>query len=228
MKKPTTYLVVTTVLSLLLIACGGPQVIPITVDERDKLKSYPEIKVVHSVPPMMDFMTPGGVLLDQVTLGTVPIKDKAKRYGVPDPAASIKENMARGMERELGLRNLVRVAQPGPRDAIGKVDAIKSAFGKGMVLEVTTFHWGAGYFPADWTHYRVGYGAQARLVHVNDGRIIWKSMCNYDSYNQTGVKPSMDELTANNGAVLKQIVGGAEKYCTDLFINQFFGRAGKM
>lgn len=214
-------------------ACGSPMIVRVTDQDRNQMKSCPGIRAVHYEPPIFMITTTGRVLLDDVTLGTVPNKDYAKRYAITDPAAGIKESLEQALEKEAGFRKFVSFAQPLARSTPSSTDAVKAAYGSGMVLEVNTIDWGGMYFPSNWMRYRLGYGAQARLIRLDDSyrldnaQVLWKGTCWYNAATHGKLEPSMDELTANNGALLKKIAADAGKYCSDLLVSQFFNRDTK-
>lgn len=213
-----------TVVSL-LAACGGLQKIRLDEGEKAGLKNYPGIRAVHHEAPQLTITTAGRVLLNEITLGTAGgVKDLAKHFSIPDPAVAIKASLAQAMEQQAGFKKLALMPQPLPREAFDSFETVKTAYKNGVILDVMTVNWSGMYFASDWTHYRLGYLVQGRLVRLDDGKVLWSSFCNYNSDTDGGFNPSMNDLTANTGALLKKIYADAAKRCGEQLIRQFFNR----
>jgi hypothetical protein len=209
----------------LLTGCGGLQKVQLTEGERAGLKNYPGIRAVHREPPVLTVTTAGRVLLDDLTLGTAGgVKNLAKLFAITDPAIAVKESLVLTMEKDAGFKKLAIMPQPLARESPDTFEVVKAAYKSGVVLDVMTLNWGGMYFPTDWTHYRLGYLAQARLVRLEDGKVLWSGWCNYSSDQDGGPSPSMDELNANNGALIKKIYAEAGKRCSRQLADQFFNR----
>ena len=205
---------------LTLVGCAGSQVQALSADDSAAAKNFPGVRAVHYEAPALDLMTPGGVVLESLSLGSVPAKDRARQYGIADPAVGIKERLAQALEREGGFKKIAITPAPLPREQATQT-------GSGITLDVMTVHWGVGYFPADWSRYQLGYGARARLVRLDDGRVLWKGTCNYGSGDKSGLRPTLAELSANNAAVLKQMIAEAQSDCEKRLVDQFFNRDNK-
>ncbi len=218
-------LVLTVIIVSVLAGCGGLQKIRLDEGDKANLKNYPGIRAVHHEAPQLTITTAGRVLLNEITLYTAGgVKDLAKHFSVPDPAVAVKESLAQAMEQQAGFKKLALMPQPLPREAFDSFETVKTAYKSGVVLDVITINWSGMYFATDWTHYRLGYLAQGRLVRLEDGKVLWSGFCNYNSETDGGFNPSMDDLFANNGALLKKIYADAGKRCGDQLIRQFFNR----
>lgn len=215
----------------LLAACAGPMTVPMSDSTRDELKSRAGIRAVHYAPPRLTITTAGKVLLDDVTLGTVPDGDYAKLYHIPDAAPAVETALVQALEGQAGFQKLTVVDQPFARGSVGmttgpldSIDSIKTAYGTGVVLDVGTIYWGGMYFTTNWTRYHLGVGLQARLVRLDDSQVLWKGTCWYDSQKDGKIEPNMDELRANNGALLKKIASDAGQTCSQQLVGQLLNR----
>jgi len=230
MRKGTfaKWVAVSPILSaVLLAACAGPMTVPLSDSARNELKSRAGIRAVHYAPPRLTITTAGKVLLDDVTLGTVPDGDYAKLYHVPDPAPTVETALVQALEGQAGFRKLTVVDQPLARSAQGftsgpldSIDSIKAAYGTGVVLDVGTIYWGGMYFTTNWTRYRLGVGIQARLVRLDDAQVLWKGTCWYSTDTDGKIEPSMTELRANDGALLKKIAADTGQTCSQRLVSQ--------
>lgn len=211
---------------LFLTACAGPTTVRLSDESRDELKSYPGIRAVHYVAPQLWITTTGKILVQQATFYTysVPEKDLAKRYDIPDPAVAVKMALVQSLERDVGFRKLIVVDKPLSG---GTLDDLAAAYGKGVVLTVENINWGGMYFVTNWTRYRLGLGIRARLVRPDDKKVFWEGTCWYDASRDAKLEPSMDELTANNSALFKKIYADAGQYCGRQLASEVLNRDGR-
>ena len=209
-----------------LAGCAGLPDIRMADDEKARLKNYPGIRAVHHEAPPLTITTVGRVLLSDISLGTAGgVKNLATHFGIPDPAVSIKASLVQTLERDAGFKKLADMTQPLPwNPEFRKLDMLQSKYKGGTVLDVMTINWSGMYFASNWARYHLGYVVQARLVRLDDGKELWNTYCNYNSEKNGGYNPNMDELAANNGALLKKIYADAAKYCGAQVINHFMNR----
>jgi len=150
---------------------------------------------------------------------------------VPDPAPTVEAALVQALENRAGFRKLTVVDQPlarapqgftsGPLDS---TDTIKAAYGTGVVLDVGTMNWSGMYFTTNWARYRLGVGIQARLVRLDNAEVLWKGTCWYSTETDGKIEPSMDELRANDGALLKKIAADAGQMCGQRLVGQLLNR----
>jgi hypothetical protein len=119
---------------------------------------------------------------------------------IADPADAIAEALLSAMQSAQGMQiaaSPVRIDNEDP----ARIAAL--AKGKARyVLDVRTLMWQMGYFPTDWTHYRVIYTAKARLIDVDAGSVVAEAFCKQIPESNTGA-PTFDDLLALNAARLK-------------------------
>jgi hypothetical protein len=87
--------------------------------------------------------------------------------------------------------------------------------GGDFVLDVKTLNWMFGYYPADWSHYRVIYGARLRLIDVATKSVVAESSCN-SVQGDDEHPPSKDQLLENKAALLKDYLSKAALKCADV------------
>lgn len=213
-------LVATALAILVLGAAGCARTIGFEKIDRESLLSLarePDIRAVHYPAPSFrvigarDAAVRVTEVLARLTAGLLsPLVDEARLSaeesegeriatdaGLEDPTPVVKERLVSRMARELGFANLrlhresladVRVdPDPLSRD----VNPLRGLFQGGLVLEVLTLHWGVG----SW----ISYSARARLVRLNDSRILWRGQC----VVRIDPAPPRQRLLAERGRLLR-------------------------
>lgn len=122
--------------------------------------------------------------------------------GLEDPALRVKEHLLSALEKEYQIPNLTRVAQPGARFAVEPVYEGVS----GVIFEVRTTHWGID-------NNRAKYSAGVRVLRLSDRETIWDATCDQVISGKDKPSPTIDELRADNGALLKANLNDAADVC---------------
>jgi len=91
--------------------------------------------------------------------------------------------------------------------------------GDGLVLDVATDSWMFSYLPADAAHYQVKYMGHARLYDAATATELANVPCRWASYEKDA--PGYDDLVANRGALLKDMLAAAAKDCAATYQKQF-------
>lgn len=131
---------------------------------------------------------------------------------VADPADAIAAKLMQELERSHGVKVTdKKIAVNGT-----EVAAIADAAGPAAryVVDVQTVNWSFGYFPTDWTHYRVIYTAKARLIDTANKATVAEAFCKRIPESNANA-PTYDELTANEAAVLKKELALASDECVN-------------
>lgn len=144
----------------------------------------------------------------------------ANEYALEDPALRLQSRFLSSLEKELGIKD-IRIFQKSPSGE--SIDELKGMIGKGMVLDFKTTQWMLFYYPTDWSHYRIAYAARGRLVRLEEPKIIWQGTCEFIGQDPK-TSPTMAELVANNGALLKQRINEAADACAEQLWSHFLGR----
>jgi hypothetical protein len=215
-------------LFLFLSGCA-PALIQPDKEELSRLSNQADFHVVHYPPSSFSVRTPGkamigggGALGAMLSLGLYESAgDKmASEYTLKDPALRLQSQFLPSLEKDSGIKN-IRIAQEPPSGE--SIEELRRTFGKGMVLDFKTTQWLLFYYPTDWSHYRIAYSARGRLVRLEEPKIIWQGTCEVIGQDPK-TSPTMDELVANNGALLKQKINEAADACAEQLWNHFQGR----
>jgi hypothetical protein len=134
------------------------------------------------------------------------------QHDVADPADAIATVLSTVMQTSHGAQI---VDQPLHIDSEEPARIAELAKGKArFVLDVRTTGWMFGYFPADWTHYRVMYAAKARLIDVESKSVVAEAFCKRTPDSAVNA-PTYDEMLASGAARLKAELAAAAKLCTE-------------
>jgi hypothetical protein len=129
---------------------------------------------------------------------------------VPDPADSIASGLTSILANDYATHTITPSVQ-----VIGDDPAQISAASNGaarFIIDVQTINWSIGYFPTDWTHYRVIYTAKARLIDTQSKSVVSEGFCKQIADNNANA-PTYDELLANQAANLKARLSTASDEC---------------
>lgn len=216
------------IIFLLMYGCA-PTLIQMHPEELSHLKNQSDIQAVHYSPSPFSIRTPGkvmagggGILGSMFSLSLFESAGgkMAKEYTLEDPALRVQNRFLSSLKQDLGITN-IRIVQESPSN--DSIDELKRTVGKGMVFDFKTTAWTLLYYPFDWTHYRISYEARARLIRLENSRIAWQGNCEFIGEDPK-TSPTMDELKANNGAVLKTMLSEAADTCAEELLSQFFGK----
>ena len=153
-----------------------------------------KLAIVTQMPPKIGLMTAGqvggvipvsgllGAILAGVANGVADAHASNTRgrlvkqleTGFADPAVAIAQTLSIALRDSLHTPILpdIGVASDNTVDS-----AIASAPAAQWLLDVRTVGWGMLYFPTDWSHYRVSYSSNLRVIDAETKRIVAESVC---------------------------------------------------
>jgi hypothetical protein len=92
-------------------------------------------------------------------------------------------------------------------------ELVKLYPGNDLILDVYTTMWSFGYFPTNWSHYKVFYAVKLRLIRASDSKVLAEGFCNRGNEQTADSAPTYDELLANNASLLKHRLGDLSQAC---------------
>jgi hypothetical protein len=227
---------------LLLIAiifCGGcasTDLAPVKMEKGglEKLKTQSNIVAIHYKPAPFRLVTESttlasgiGVLFGAVggTIGAGATINKiesagqemVKNYSLQDPVLRVKEQILDVLNTKYGVNNIHAIPETIVEE---NFDSFRKQYGDGIIIDLMTINWGIGSFPFDSSHYRTPLFVRARLVDLRDSKVLWQGSCRVME-EKTDNSPNIDEITADNGALLKKLLIVAEDICAKEIIAQF-------
>ena len=216
-------------IALFLHACG-PRLVKMDSQNREFLKAQ-SVYGIHYHPPSFIAMTSGKMAVGAffgLIGGAVAASSMEKEgsrmvseYQITDPALEIEEAFLSQLRADGETGSVQRVSTDYPNDDLAY---LKKGFHQGSVFDFKTKSWGLGYYPTDWSHYRVGYSLRARLIRFPEGKVLWQGVCKIEENQPSGSRPKLDDLKANNGALLKTKLKGLVGDCVKQLSDQFAAR----
>ena len=105
---------------------------------------------------------------------------------------------------------MTRLTQVQDLLAEDSIEALKKRLSGGVVLDFKTERSELLPAPLSFSLCRVTYGVRSRFVRLTDTRVLWQGYCQHDGADS---RATMEELTANSGALLKSKLGEAAEVC---------------
>jgi hypothetical protein len=226
------------ILIFLLLAVLGqgcaPSLVSIARNELERMKNQPSIHVVHYSSPSLTARTPstdvgaalGGVLGAGVSTGMAKTEgEKLKEQcSLGDSSIKVRETVLDRLSAEMGIKNFRVVPDRLESD---ELDTLRSKFGNDLLMDFKTHHWTLYPVPGSrWTtsRYFIIYSIRARLVRLQDSKVIWLGYAKFDESQALSTSSTWDELIANDCTALKTKVGKVAEMCAQQLADQLFGR----
>ena len=148
-------------------------------------------------------------------LGALAVKDDAKNMAAgvnaPDPAVEISRQLLEILHANRGTQPAAGSVRVEP-DATPEHVAAAANGNAQYVLDVETRAWMISYFPTDWTHYRLNYWANARLIDTATKTVVASGKCERIPATNAGA-PTWDQWSQNDGAILKREITASVEAC---------------
>ena len=216
-----------------LTACSG-QEIRIDQATQSKLATQQEIAAIHYPPAPFAAQTPevrnaasagmlfgaiGGAIAGAVQAGEAEQvgNQLVKDYGLEDPILKIKKSFLEAVSRSSNLHNLNSVQEALIDDDRSN---LRKQFQKGFVLDFKTTAWSLRPVPLNPNNYRVQYTGRARVLSFPEGKIEWQGVCETEGKVENST-PTLLQLVANSGAILKSQLNSASDSCSEQLEQQF-------
>lgn len=148
-------------------------------------------------------------------------KEWSEANGIPHPMLAVRDRLESSLKTELGVYNFKNLTDTvdASNDAPEK---LKARFGNGLLLDFSGVYQ-VIYYVADMSHYHMYYNARARLVHLDDDKVMWQGNCRLDIEDPNN-RPTIDDLQADRAARLKEWLARGANDCSNQLVGQFFGR----
>lgn len=199
--------------AVLLSACASVNHAPISAEAAGKLQGK-KVAAARGEKPDFTAFTAGKAAFAvlgaaaMISEGNAIVKDNE----IADPAL----NIAAQLQTRLAAAKATQ-PQPDPtaftKDDVAAIVAANP--GVDYVLDVRTLNWMFNYYPTDWAHYRITYGAKLRLIDVAAKSVVAESACSTVQGDDKN-PPSKDQLLENKAALLKSYLEKAATACTEV------------
>ncbi len=149
-------------------------------------------------------------------------KEWSEGNGISHPMTVVRDRMVSNLKRDLGVYSFKHLADTidAGNDAPEK---LKTRFGNGLLMDFTGVYQ-VIYYLGDMSHYHMYYNARARLVRLDDSKVMWQGNCRLDVEDPNN-RPTIDDLQANKAARLKEWLNRGAAECSNQLTSQFFGRS---
>ena len=103
-------------------------------------------------------------------------------------------------------------------------DKFRDGFLFSFHITVVAFYWDPPLFGFSLSpsRYHLIYGGKGELVSFKAGSTVWEGSCGVNQENPS-YNPTLEELTASQAQLLKQIVSKATKECASQLVAHFLG-----
>ena len=217
-------------LAVSLGGCANVKAVQAPTEAVSGLQGTPLTVVTHAKPSFVA-MTPGKGALGMIgAFAAIGDGNKmVETYQLPDPALGVAAKMKPVLMDKFSFSGSKAVADE--QEKITSDSALATAADKnGVVLDVVTIGWGFSYFPLSWSHYNINMNATARLIDARSGKVIAQSSCAPPKEQQknepaadSDKAPTYDEMTADNGALIKSTLAANEDACAVAMLKNMFG-----
>jgi hypothetical protein len=149
-------------------------------------------------------------------------KEWTQENNIPHPMIAVRDQLIGKFKSDLGvyrfkhLDTTLDIGEESP-------EKLKTRLGNGIVMDFTGTYQVIYYLSAA-SKYHMYFNGRARLVRLDDGKIMWIGNCRTDIEDPDN-KPSIDDLSANQAARLKQWLGRGAAECSKQLTDQLFGRS---
>lgn len=149
-------------------------------------------------------------------------KEWTQEHNIPHPMLAVRDRLVGKLKSDLSvysfkhLDTTLDIGEESP-------EKLKARLGNGLVMDFTGTYQ-VIYYLAAASKFHMYFNGRARLVHLDDGKIMWVGNCRTDIEDPDN-KPSIDDLSANQAARLKQWLGRGAAECSKQLTDQFFGRS---
>lgn len=197
--------------AVVLAGCASVNKQPVSAGAKSELRDQRVATTKRAVP---DFaaMTAGKAAF--AVLGALAMISEGNgiiaRNKVADPADAIAAGLVASLAGGYSARAADQPVSVAVDDVAGVATAANGA--ARFIVDVQTLNWSFGYFPSDWTHYRVIYTAKARLIDAQSKSVVAEGFCKQIPETNEGA-PTYDELLAGQAALLKARLAAAGEAC---------------
>lgn len=136
---------------------------------------------------------------------------------IEDPALAISRGLVDRLATSRKGKPLQLAKVQPASDDVGSL--VASHAGADYLVDVKTFNWMFNYYPSDWSHYRVTYGARARLIETSTRQVVAETMCQSVQGDDKN-PPTKEQLLDKQAALLKEYLRKAADACVEALSKQ--------
>jgi hypothetical protein len=138
-----------------------------------------------------------------------------------DPVVRVKDRLISGLSAESGIGRIRAAATAMAGDDL---KSLKQAVGPVTVLDVRTTRWGLSPYQSDPKSFLAHYTVKVRLIRLDQEKVLWRDEIScYTAGDRRFGAPTLDELSADGGALLKRTMAETAEVCADPLLARFRG-----
>jgi len=226
LKFSTKKLLATSSVIILFMLQGcATQNIKLSDKDRTEIKKLKKVTAFHMPSGWPSLKTPLGVLASELTLGLSEDWSEGQKlvhkFKIGDPSKTLKYKFIKQLNHKKKSANFTVNNTPLVQDDL-EIENFKKKHKSGVVLQILPGTWQIWYYPFNWARYQMWYRASAKLIRLDDSKVLWTAACKANQDNSE-TAPTLDEITADNSNVLKGWVDKSTSQCAKQLVNDYLG-----
>jgi hypothetical protein len=150
-------------------------------------------------------------------------KEWAQEGNIAHPMGAVRDRVIANLRPDFGADRFKAVDMD--LDISEEAPAkLKARLGNGMVMDFTGTYQ-VIYHLSDFSRFHLDFRGRARLVRLDDGKILWVGNCHTDVEDPEASRPTIEELRANGAARLKGWLARGATECSKQLTDQLLGRS---
>lgn len=199
---------------------GGCVSAPIkTVDSADKLQGKSIVFTEYAKP---DFaaQSPGKAMWGLIGAAAIihAGNELVQKDDISDPSVAVSKKIAGDLVSNHGDTLMPNQNAVAPDDKVSTL--LKTYPGADLIIDVKTINWMYSYYPTKWNTYWVFYSARLRVLDGKTGNLVAQAICKAKQPPDPATAPSGDQLLANDGQVLKDLLQKEGDSCVGVYEQQ--------
>lgn len=135
-----------------------------------------------------------------------------------DPSIAVGERLAQDLAGKYGDELVSNQNAIAPNDDVSTL--LKTYPGADLIIDVKTINWMYSYYPTKWNTYWVFYAARLRVLDGKTGNLVAQAICKAKQPPDPATAPTGDQLVANDGQVLKDLLQKEGDSCVGVYEQQ--------
>jgi hypothetical protein len=144
-----------------------------------------------------------------------------KKYEIQDPVLRVKTKIIELLAHDANIANIQTFDTIIPSEDTA---SLKQSLDGEMAIDFKTMSWAMFSNKETPERFTGMYRTRARLIRLEDGKVVWEGECHLKQHDVKKA-PTFEELTANQGALLKVIFQEDADACADEIASLFLGRS---
>lgn len=149
-------------------------------------------------------------------------KEWTQENNISHPMAAVRDRLIGKLKSDMGLYSF-KHAETTVDIGEDSVEKLKTRFGNGLLMDFSG-NYQVIYYLTSPSTYHMYFNGRARLIRLDDGKIMWVGNCRTDVEDPDN-KPTIDDLRTNQAARLKQWLDRGAAECSKQLTDQFLGRS---